>query len=167
MRDDTQLTQEERSQIEALLKVGHPQSEIATVLKRHKSTISHEVGRNHGLRGYRSKQAQRLALVRREARAKPTYVTTARSSPTIRPSPRDSTPKATSLTPTIPGSVDSTRTPTLIRQYLPKGTDFHSLTHTQVRSIMDRLNNRPRKCLDFKIPNQLFSGIKSPVALTS
>ena len=112
MRDDTQLTQEERYQIEALLKVGHPQSEIATVLKRHKSTISHEVGRNHGLRGYRSKQAQRLALVCREARAKPTYVTTARSSPTIRPSPRDSTPKATSLTPTIPGSVDSTRTPT-------------------------------------------------------
>jgi len=73
MRDDTQLTQEERYQIEALLKVGHLQSEIATVLKRHKSTISHEVGRNHGLRGYRPKQAQRLALVRREARAKPTY----------------------------------------------------------------------------------------------
>ncbi|HIL99721.1 MAG TPA: IS30 family transposase, partial [Myxococcales bacterium] len=27
----------------------------------------------------------------------------------------------------------------LIRQYLPKGTDFHSLTRAQVRSIMDRL----------------------------
>jgi hypothetical protein len=39
-------------------------------------------------------------------------MTTARSSPTIRPSPRDSTPKATSPTPTIPGSADSTRTPT-------------------------------------------------------
>ena len=39
-------------------------------------------------------------------------LTTARSSPTIRPSPRDSTPKATSPTPTIPGSADSTRTPT-------------------------------------------------------
>ena len=33
--------------------------------------------------------------------------------------------------------------------------------------IMDRLNNRPRKCLGFKTPNQLFSGIKPPVALTS
>ena len=73
MRDDTQFTQEERYQIESLLKVGHPQSEIATVLKRHKSTISHEVRRNYGLRGYRPKQAQRLALVCREARAKPTY----------------------------------------------------------------------------------------------
>ena len=39
-------------------------------------------------------------------------MTTARSSPTIRPSPRDSTPKATSPTPTSPGSPDSMRTPT-------------------------------------------------------
>ena len=59
MRDDTQLTQEERYQIEALLKVGHPQSEIAVVLKRHKSTISREFRRNRGLRGYRPKQVQR------------------------------------------------------------------------------------------------------------
>ena len=71
MRDDTQLTQEERYQIEALLKMGHHQSEIAVVLKRHKSTISREVGRNRGLRGYRPKQAQHLALTRREAKAKP------------------------------------------------------------------------------------------------
>jgi IS30 family transposase len=43
MRDDTQLTQEEHCQIELLLKMGHHQSEIAVVLKRHKSTISREV----------------------------------------------------------------------------------------------------------------------------
>ncbi|HIL17446.1 MAG TPA: hypothetical protein EYG15_15355 [Deltaproteobacteria bacterium] len=55
MRDDTQLTQEERYQIESLLKMGHHQSEIAVVLKRHKSTISREVRRNRGLRGYRPK----------------------------------------------------------------------------------------------------------------
>ena len=48
MRDDTQLTQEERYQIEALLKMGHHQSGIATVLKRRKSTISREVRRNRG-----------------------------------------------------------------------------------------------------------------------
>ena len=135
MRDYTQLTQEELYQIEALLKVGHPQSGIATVLKRHKSTISREVRRNRGLRGYRSKQAQRLALVRREARAKPTYGQRQEVRLPSGRRPRDSTPRATSLTPTIPGSVDSTRTPTLIRQYLPKGTDFHSLTRAQVRSI--------------------------------
>ena len=41
------------------------------MLKRHKSTISREVGCNRGLHGYRPKQAQGLALVRREAKAKP------------------------------------------------------------------------------------------------
>ena len=71
MRDYTQLTQEERYQIEALLKMGHHQSEIAVVLKRDKSTISREVRRNRGLRGYRPQQAQHLALARREAKAKP------------------------------------------------------------------------------------------------
>jgi len=39
-------------------------------IKRHKSTISREGQRNRGLRGYRPKQAQRLALARREAKAK-------------------------------------------------------------------------------------------------
>ena len=67
MRDYTQLTEEERYQIEALLKMGHHQSEVAVVLKRHKSTISREVGRNRGLRGYRPKQAQRLALALRSS----------------------------------------------------------------------------------------------------
>ena len=51
--------------------MGHDQSEIAVVLKRHKSTISREVRRNRGLHGYRPKQAQHLALTRREAKAKP------------------------------------------------------------------------------------------------
>ena len=67
MRDYTQLAQEERYQIESLLKMGHDQSEIAVVLKRHKSTISREVRRNCGLRGYRPKQVQRLALALRSS----------------------------------------------------------------------------------------------------
>jgi IS30 family transposase len=71
VRNYTQLTQEERYQIESLLKMGHHQSEIAVVLKRDKSTISREVRRKRSLRGYRPKQAQRLALARHEARAKP------------------------------------------------------------------------------------------------
>ena len=71
MRDYTQLTSEERYQIEALLKADHNQTEIAAVLKRHKSTISREVGRNRGLRGYRPKQAQRLTDNRRESKVRP------------------------------------------------------------------------------------------------
>jgi len=66
----TQLTQEERYQISALLKAGHDQTEIAMILGRHKSTISREIRRNTGLRGYRPKQAQRLTDERRHSKVR-------------------------------------------------------------------------------------------------
>jgi transposase, IS30 family len=62
----TQLTQEERYQIHALMKAGYSQTEIASVLGRDKSTISWELKRNQGQRGYRPKQAQELAGRRRQ-----------------------------------------------------------------------------------------------------
>jgi len=40
----------------------------------------------------------------------------------------------------------------LIRQYIPKGTDFTKLTSEDVRFIENRLNYRPRKCIDFDQP---------------
>lgn len=55
----------------------------------------------------------------------------------------------------------------LIRQYLPKGTSFDALTQKDIQRIMDKLNNRPRKCLGIKTPNQVFFGINPPVALAS
>lgn len=65
MRTYTQLTQEQRYQIYALLKMGHRQSDIAQVIGVDKSTISREVRRNRGQRGYRPNQAQQFALIRR------------------------------------------------------------------------------------------------------
>lgn len=67
----TQLTQEERYQIYALLKADHTQTEIAMILNRHKSTISREIQRNTGLRGYRPQQAQRLSDERKVIKARP------------------------------------------------------------------------------------------------
>jgi IS30 family transposase len=55
----------------------------------------------------------------------------------------------------------------LIRQYFPKGKDLAEVTDAEVQEVMDKLNNRPRKCLGFKTPNQVFSGINPPVALAS
>jgi len=55
----------------------------------------------------------------------------------------------------------------LIRQYLPKGKSFDELTDEDIRYIMGKLNNRPRKCLGYKTPNQVFFGINPPVALAS
>ena len=60
-----QLTQEQRYQIYALLKAGHNQTEIASLINVHKSTISRELRRNRGLKGYRPKQAHQFALNRR------------------------------------------------------------------------------------------------------
>ena len=61
----TQLTQEQRYQIHALLKMEHKQTEIAECLGIHKSTVSRELRRNMGQRGYRPKQAHQKALSRR------------------------------------------------------------------------------------------------------
>jgi len=55
----------------------------------------------------------------------------------------------------------------LIRQYVPKGTSMDDLTQFEVDSIMDSLNNRPRKCLGFRTPNQVLFGIDPPIALAS
>ena len=55
----------------------------------------------------------------------------------------------------------------LIRQYFPKRHDFTTITQDQIDRVMDKLNNRPRKCLGMKTPNQVFFGINPPVALVS
>ena len=61
----TQLTREQRYQIYALKKADHSQTTMAAIIGCHKSTISRELARNGGQRGYRPKQAQQLALSRR------------------------------------------------------------------------------------------------------
>ena len=57
----TQLTEGERYQIYALLGENLTQKEIANRLERHPSSISREIRRNKGQRGYRPKQANQLA----------------------------------------------------------------------------------------------------------
>lgn len=44
----------------------------------------------------------------------------------------------------------------LIRRFLPKKTDFSKITHKRIKEIESLLNNRPRKCLNFKAPNEVF-----------
>ena len=55
----------------------------------------------------------------------------------------------------------------LIRQYFPKGSDFTNITQKEINRAMNKLNNRPRKCLGIKTPNQVFLGINPSVALVS
>ena len=51
------LSREERYQIYSLMKAKHTLSEIARLLGRHRSTISREIERGRGGRGYRAEQA--------------------------------------------------------------------------------------------------------------
>ena len=44
----------------------------------------------------------------------------------------------------------------LIRRYLPKGTSFCELSQQHVDRIVEDLNNRPRKTLGYRTPNEVF-----------
>ena len=44
----------------------------------------------------------------------------------------------------------------LIRQYFPKGTDFRDVTHYDVREVENLLNDRPRACLGYRTPTEVF-----------
>lgn len=317
-----QLTQGQRYQIEALLKAGHKQVEVATILGVHKSTISRELARNRGLRGYRPKQAQRLSDNRKEEKAMPriagqtwrwveqllredwspeqisswlaaqksvsvshewiylyiyqdkreggdlhrhlrcqkprrkrygsndrrgqirdrvsiderpeivdhrsrigdwevdTVIGRPGGSVLVTLAERKSRLSLIALSPNKTAEAVTTallatlkplsnqvltltydngkefayhtviaqalqaegffahpyhswerglneNTNGLIRQYLPKGKSFDALSDDDVQNIMEKLNNRPRKCLDFKTPNQVFFGKGQPVALAS
>ena len=47
----------------------------------------------------------------------------------------------------------------LIRYYLPKGTDFATVHPNTLRAIERKLNNRPRKRLKWKTPQEIFRGV--------
>ena len=53
----------------------------------------------------------------------------------------------------------------LIRQYIPKNRDLDTITTEEELWITDRLNLRPRKCLDYSNPFEIFFGLT--IALTS
>jgi IS30 family transposase len=74
------LSQAERYQIYALMKAGHDQTQIAKLLDRHKSTISRELIRNTGSRGYRPKQACEFSAERAQNSC---------NAPTVEPSVRE------------------------------------------------------------------------------
>lgn len=44
----------------------------------------------------------------------------------------------------------------LVRQYFPKGTDLSMHSPEELRRVQDRLNNRPRKTLEWRTPAEIF-----------
>lgn len=44
----------------------------------------------------------------------------------------------------------------LLRWYYPKGYDFTKLKNKELKEVVERINNRPRKCLGWKTPKEIF-----------
>lgn len=47
----------------------------------------------------------------------------------------------------------------LIRQYLPRKTDLSKLTDRDIYDIQEKLNNRPRRCLNYLSPNEIINQV--------
>jgi len=52
----------------------------------------------------------------------------------------------------------------LLRQYLPKGIDVSTYSQAKLNALARRLNERPRKTLDFQTPAEMFSQIVASTA---
>jgi IS30 family transposase len=50
----------------------------------------------------------------------------------------------------------------LVRQFFPKGTDFRTVSPVAVQRVQDLLNHRPRRCLGYRTPHEVFHGVSLP-----
>lgn len=48
----------------------------------------------------------------------------------------------------------------LLRRYFPKGSDFRNVTQETLASAVKKLNHRPRKCLGYRTPHEVFHEAK-------
>ncbi|MFT4694526.1 MAG: IS30 family transposase, partial [Francisella sp.] len=53
----------------------------------------------------------------------------------------------------------------LLRQFIPKGTDFDTVSDDDLAKYVDLINNRPRKRLNWLSPNQVFDKELNSVTL--
>jgi IS30 family transposase len=44
----------------------------------------------------------------------------------------------------------------VLRFYFPKGTDFHAVTEEELDQVILKVNQRPRKCLNYQTPHEFF-----------
>jgi IS30 family transposase len=53
----------------------------------------------------------------------------------------------------------------LIRQYIPNSLDLSAVTNHRLLQIQNKLHHRPKNCLDFMSPSEVF--LQLSVALTN
>jgi len=59
-----------------------------------------------------------------------------------------------SYIPFIKGLIENTNK--LVRQYIPKGTNFNTINQQKIKQIQYKITNRPRQKLNFYSPKELF-----------
>src|SRR5665648_1076058 len=133
-----QLTQQQRYHIDVLWKAGYTQSHMADEVGVHKSTITREMRRNSRWKGYYPEQAQAFCYYQIISKTLDVEFYFAH--------PYSAWERGV-----------NENTNGLVRQYLRKGCDFSPVTDDDLIFIMDRLNNRPRKTLGYKTPNEVFA----------
>jgi len=47
----------------------------------------------------------------------------------------------------------------LLREYFPKGKDITTLSEAYIQEKFDELNKRPRKCLGYKTPFEVYFSV--------
>ena len=45
----------------------------------------------------------------------------------------------------------------LIREYIPTKADLKDFSQQKIDAILERINNTPLKCLNYKTPNEIYS----------
>ena len=54
----------------------------------------------------------------------------------------------------------------LIRFFFPRGTNFNEVSDEQLRAVVELINDRPRKCLNFLSPNEYLDSLLHVVCLS-
>jgi IS30 family transposase len=52
----------------------------------------------------------------------------------------------------------------LVRRFIPKKTDFQKIPTTEISQIENLINNRPRKCLNYQTPKEVFKNLSVAIA---
>ena len=53
----------------------------------------------------------------------------------------------------------------LLREFFTKKTEFDKVSDKELKEAIDKINNRPRKCLDYKTPNEMFESLTTQIIL--